>query len=125
MDKSVAVKKLRQAIGKGFGYRENPRAGTREDREKAKSELKVATAERQRLKDAIYARERELHMGDEQWLTLQAAYKEAGKRTSTLSGKAHYHRITVGHSESIGGFGFFHVKAEGDNWQEVLDKVTK
>jgi hypothetical protein len=124
MERSVAIRKLHKILGKGFGYRENPKAGTREDREKAKAELKVASAERQRLNEALEARKREILGGDEEYQKTLAAYREAGKRTSALSGKVHSYRVTVGTSDRAGGFGFFFIKAEGDNWEEVLEKVT-
>ncbi len=124
MDKSAAIKKLSKILGKGFGYRENPKACTKEDREKAKAELKIASAERQKLKQALYDRELELKKGDEEYQKTLAAYREAGKRTSALSAKAHNYRITVGNRMDAGGFGFFSVKAEGDNWQEVVEKAT-
>lgn len=121
MEKSVAVKKLHKILGKGFGYRENPKASTSADREKAKAELKIASAERQRLGEALEGRKRAILAGDEEYQKTLAAYREAGKRTSTLSAKANSYRVTVGNS----GYGFFFVKAEGDNWEEVLEKVSK
>jgi hypothetical protein len=123
MDRSIAIRKLHKIIGKGFGYRENTKAGTREDREKAKAALKVASAERQRLNEALEARKRLLLSGDEEYQKTLAAYREAGKRTSALSAKSHSYRVTVGTSQDVGGLGFFMVKAEGDSWQEVLEKV--
>jgi hypothetical protein len=125
MEKSVAVRRLHKIIGKGFGYRENPKAGTQEDREKARAELKVATAERQRLRDASDARSREILAGDSEYQTLRAAYNEARKRVDDLSGKSHRYRVTVGTVSNLAGFSCFSVKAEGDNWDEVLKKVTK
>jgi hypothetical protein len=123
MEKSVAVKKLHKILGKGFGYRENPKAGTKGEREKAQAELKIASAERQRLSEAMDARKRAILAGDEEYQKALAAYRESGKRTSALSAKVHSHRITVGTVSDAGGFGFFHVKAQGDNWEEVLEKV--
>jgi uncharacterized protein (DUF3084 family) len=125
MNKLVAVKKLHKILGKGFGYRENPKAGTKEEREKAKAELKIASAERQKLSEAMDARKRAILAGDEEYQKTLAAYREAGKRTSALSAKAHSYRVTVGTTFDAGGLGFFSVKAEGDNWQEVVEKVTK
>jgi hypothetical protein len=124
MEKSVAIKKLHKILGKGFGYRENPKAGTREDREKAKVDLKVASAERQRLNEALEARKREILSGDTEYQRALAAYREAGKRASALSGQAYGHRITVGNSTNVCGLGFFHVAAEGDNWEEVVEKLA-
>jgi uncharacterized protein (DUF3084 family) len=125
MDRSTAIKKAHKILGKGFGYRENPKAGSREDREKAKAELKIASAERQRLNEALEARKRELLSGDEEYQKRLAAWRESGKRTSALSAKSHGYRITVGTSMNAGGFGFFSVRAEGDNWEEILEKITK
>jgi uncharacterized protein (DUF3084 family) len=87
MDKHVAIKKVHQILGKGFGYRENPKAGTKEDREKARADLKAASAERQRLREVLDARQKELLKGDEEYQKTFAAYTEARKRAEALSGK--------------------------------------
>lgn len=125
MDKSVAIKRLRKILGKGFGYRVNPKALKREDREKAKVELKVTNAERESLRAAADARRAEILSGDQDYQAKLAAYHAARKRTGQLLGKIHSCPITVGTTSSAGGFGFFHVKAEGDNWEEVLEKVNR
>jgi chromosome segregation ATPase len=125
MDKHVAIKKVHQILGKGFGYRENPKAGTKDDREKAKAELKGANAERDRLRAALEAKKQTILSADAEYQKALATYREARKRVEALSSKSHSYRVTVGNTHSAGGFGFFSVMAEGDNWEEVLEKVTK
>jgi hypothetical protein len=125
MERSVAVKKLHKLLGKGFGYRVNPKALDREGREAAKAELKAASAERESLRAAADARRNELLTGDQDYQAKLAAYQAARKRAEQLMSHTHSYRFTVGTTTNASGFGFFHVRAEGDNWEEVLEKVTK
>lgn len=125
MEKSTAVRRLHKILGKGFGYRENRKALDKEGREAARSELKAANAERESLRAAADARRNELLSGDQDYQEKLAAYRAARERAERLLSRTHSYRITVGTRSDAGGFGFFHVKAEGDNWQEVYDKVTK
>jgi uncharacterized protein YqfA (UPF0365 family) len=125
MERSIAVKKLHKILGKGFGYRVNPKALDKEGREAARAELKAANAERESLRAAADARRNELLTGDQDYQAKLAAYQAARKRAERLLSHTRSYRVTVGNATSAGGFDFFHVKAEGDNWQEVFDKVTK
>lgn len=121
MEKSVAVRKLHKILGKGFGYRVDPKALKREGREKAQEELKAALAERNKARDDLEARRLEILASDQEYQKRLAAKKAAQARVDALSARAHRQPITVGVSNSM----FFLVKAEGDNWQEVLEKVAK
>lgn len=125
MDKATAVRKLHKIIGKGFGYQLNPKALDKDGREAAKAELKTANAEKDRASAALEARRQELLAGDQDYQAKLVAYRAARKHAEKLSSQSYACRITVGTTDRVGGFGFFHVKADGDNWQEVLDKVTK
>jgi hypothetical protein len=124
MEKSIAVKKLSKIIGKGFGYQLNSKAADKEGREAAKAQMKDAVAERNRLSEEMEARRKAILAGDQEFQTRLVAYRAARKHVNDLSGIIHSHRITVGFTNSVGGFGFFHVKAQGDNWDDVVEKVT-
>ena len=125
MDKNTAVKKLHKILGKGFGYRVDPKALLREERDEARAALKGATAERDKLRAECEARRQAVLDADKEYQERYEAYKAARKQVDQLSGKLHSYRVTVGNTSNAGGFGFFHVKAEGDNWEEVLEKVAK
>jgi uncharacterized protein YqfA (UPF0365 family) len=125
MERSIAIRKLHKILGKGFGYRENHKALDKAGREAARAELKAANAERESLRAAADARRNEILAQDQDYQTKLAAYQAARKRAERLMSHTHSYRVTVGTCSNAGGFGFFHVKAEGDNWQEVFDKVTK
>jgi len=44
MERTIAIKKLGKMLGKSFGYRVDPRAPSREEREEATRRLPVLTA---------------------------------------------------------------------------------
>lgn len=125
MEKSVAVRKLHKILGKGFGYRVDPKALKREDREKAKEELKAALVERNKARDELDARREEILASDQEYQKRLSARMAAQRRVDEIGAKSRSWPITVGVTMDIAGMGMFLVKAEGDNWQEVLDKVTK
>lgn len=126
MEKSVAVRKLHKILGKGFAYRVNPKAGTREDREKAKAELKAANAARDKAREALEQRRLELITADQEYQDRLAAKQAAEAVVRRLHGIQCGYRVTVGTvDKTVPGFSMFVVKAEGDNWQEVFDKVSK
>ena len=120
MDRAIAIAKLRKSLGKGFGYRENPKAPSKDQRDIAKLKLKDAMTEKKRLSEECEARRQEILAADQEYQKRLAAYQEARKREGELSGTSHSYRITVGNST---GCGFFFIKAEGDNWEEVVAKV--
>lgn len=121
MERTVALKKLRGLLGKKLGYRIDSKAPSPEERAAAKAELPTAIEERNKAKELRDTRYQTLLAGDTEYQSLFAAHKAARDRTDRLSGIIHRHKITVGTDE---GF-FFHVKAEGDSWEEVLAKLQK
>ncbi len=124
MEKSIAVKKLAKILGKGFGYRLNPNAPDEAERKTAKAKMKGAVEERRRLNEEVDALRKKILAADQEFQTKLAAYQAAKKHADELSCMAHRYRVTVGTSHNAGGFGFFSVKAQGDNWEDVIEKVT-
>src|SRR6516162_5240773 len=119
MERSIAIKKLSKMLGKGFGYRVNTKAQMREEREAIRTELKTAVEARDRLGKLADDRRNELLRNDQDYQEKYAAHKEARKKVSELNGRAYSNKISVGISSGM----FFFVKAEGDNWEEVIEKL--
>jgi hypothetical protein len=120
MERVVAVKKLAKILGKTLGYRVDPKAPDAEQRAEAKAELaeaRLVRAEALRKRDARY---RAILDADQEYQELAAAHKAAQKIEDQLACKCHHYRFTVGTSNGM----FFHVKAQGDSWEDVIDQLT-
>ena len=120
MERAAAISKLGKILGKKLGYRVDPKAPTREEREAARTELPTAIAERKVLAEKKEARCKVLLEADAEYQALTAAYDKAREHTNKLSAITRHYKITVGVSDSM----FFLIKAEGDSWEEVVDKLT-
>lgn len=120
MERTVALKKLGQLLGKKLGYRIDAKAPTKEERVEARAALTQAIDERNKLVEQRDARSRAILAADAEYQSLFSAAKAARERTDKLSSVTRRHKITVGTSEGM----FFMVKAEGDSWEEVIDKLT-
>ncbi len=121
MERSAALKKLGKILGKKLGYRIDPKAPTPDERELAKSELSPACEERNKLKEQRDARHKAILAADTEYQSLHAAYRAASERADKLSSITRRRKITVGTSEGM----FFVVKAEGDSWEEIIEKLTE
>ena len=125
MNRTQAIAKLRPILGKSIAWRENDRALTAEARETALvayQEAQVASASAKAARDERY---KAILAGDAEYQRLKAAATEAYDACSKAGSVSRARRITVGTRSAVGGLGFFHVRAEGDNWQEVVDILTK
>lgn len=120
MERAVAIKKLGKILGKSLGYRINPKAPTQDEREAARLELPAAIKERNELNERRDARRRAILEADEEFQLLMTSYSAARDRVDRLSSVTRHHKITVGISSGM----FFHVKAEGDSWEEIIDKLA-
>lgn len=120
MERTVALKKLGQLLGKKLGYRVNAKAPTPDERAEAKAALAPAIEERNKLKEQRDARCKVILAADAEYQSLFADARDAGKRVDELSSITRCHKITVGTSEGM----FFLVKAEGDTWEEVIGRLT-
>ncbi len=120
MERTVALKKLERLLGKKLGWRIDAKAPTLEEREAAKAALPLAIEERNKLKEQREVRYQAILAGDEEYQRLKAAHRAASERTDNLSGVTRHRKITVGVNSGM----FFLVRAEGDSWEEVIDKLT-
>lgn len=118
MQRIVAIKKLGKMLGKTFAYRIDPKAPTLEQRDEARQQLPALIAARQEAKDALDARRAEL-LADPQYCALLTALKAAREATERAHYVTRHYKITVGNSSGI----FFHIRAEGDSWEEVIAKL--
>jgi len=121
MERAVAIKTLSKLLGKKFGYRVDPKASTPEQKENAKALLPSALEQRNKLKEAKEARFNAILAADTEYQDLKAAHKAAQDSVSKLNSIMYHRKITVGLDE---GF-FFLIKAEGDSWEQVIEKLQK
>ena len=119
MERAVAIKKLNKLIGKGFGYRIDNKAPSPEERVAAKAELVTERAKRDDLDKKCNERRRVVLEADAEYQNLLTEYKIARKQTDILSGMTYRKKITVGSTNGM----FFVVEADGDSWEEVINKV--
>lgn len=121
MERSTAIKKLGKMLGKSLGYRINHTAPTREERAAAQAALPAAREEMNKLKEQRDARHKVILAADAEYQALHAAHKIAYDQVQRLSSTTMHYKISVGTSNSL----FFHVRAEGDSWEEVIAKLEK
>lgn len=120
MERVVAIKKLGKILGKSLGYRVDPKAPTREEREEARRRLPDLTAAKQQAEKAMIERRQAVLAADTLYQELVAAHKAARERADRTFSITHHFRITVGTTSSL----FFHVKAQGDSWEEVINELS-
>lgn len=119
MERVIAIKKLGKMLGKSFGYRIDPRAPTPEDRAEATAEAKTLSAEYKMADEAVEARLNAILTADAEYQRLKAERKRLRDAKDKAWSKSRHFKITVGTTSSM----FFHVRAEGDSWEDVIDKV--
>lgn len=121
MERLVAVKKLRKLLGKNFGYEIHKNAPTPEARSDANAQLKEASSKREQISKRMEARRNAILAADTEYQTLLTEYGAARKRVDQLMSTAHHYKITVGTANKL----FFHVRAEGDTWEEIFNKLKQ
>jgi hypothetical protein len=119
MERAIAVKKLGRLLGKSLGYRVDPKGATAEEREAAHTALKAAGEKARDLGRQREARINYLLENDAEFQQIKAAHEAAKKEQSRLMGILHHFKFTVGTRNGM----FFHVKAQGDSWEEVIAKI--
>lgn len=120
MQRQEALKKLRRLLGDKLGYRVDPNAPTSNEREEARIALRDVRAEREMLGEKRQARRMAILAADADYQQLVKAHEEARKSADKLASLMHRYKFTVGTSSDM----FFHVKAQGDNWEEIIAKLT-
>jgi len=119
MERVVAIKKLGKMLGKSLGYRVDPRAPTSEERDRAREEAKTLNAEFKAAEEAEVARRSAILDADAEYQRLKAETKRLRKAKDEAWSKSMHFKITVGTSNGM----FFHVKAQGDTWENVIEKL--
>ena len=121
MERAVALKKLRKLLGDKLGYRVDPKAPDQDDRDEAMSKLSAAATKRNVLRDQVKRRLEAVLQADTKYQRLKKELAEASQYCDDLSSIIHHYRFTVG----ISGELFFHIKAQGDSWEQVIAKLEK
>lgn len=121
MERAVAIKKLGKILGKSLGYRVDPRAPDQDGRDEARAKLPDATAKRKALSEQMEARRTAILLADAEYQRLKADHAGAKQACDKLSSIICHYRFTVGNTNSM----FFHVKAQGDSWKDVIAKLTE
>lgn len=119
MNKSEALAKLSKLLGPNTGYRVDPKAPRAADRETIRANAKVARVASDAADAALRARRAELLAADPTYQRLKAEAAALSAASDEARGGLHRHRVTVGRSSGM----FFHIKAQGDTWAEVVAKV--
>jgi hypothetical protein len=120
MERAVAIKKLGKLLGKSLGYRVDPRGLNAEDRDAAAREARALSAEYKFAEEAEVARRKAILDGDAEYQRLRAEAKRLRDAKDTAWSKSHHFKFTVGTSNGL----FFHVRAQGDSWEEVIETLT-
>lgn len=119
MRREDALKKLSRLLGKNFRYRVDPSAPDADDRAEAKAALPELRAKREELREQVQLRLKAILSADEEYQRLKAESEEARKICERTESLIRHYRFTAGTQGEL----FFHVKAQGDSWEEVIAKV--
>lgn len=84
MERTVAIKKLGNLLGKKLGYRVDPRAPKQEEREAARADLRAAREVQNKLREQRDARFAAILAADSEYQNLKAAFADAQKLTDRL-----------------------------------------
>lgn len=118
MQRQEALNRLRKILGNKLGYRVDPDAPSQEERDHAREAQAGLTAARVEAEKAMQERQRVL-LQDAEYQRLKQAWKEAREAAAKNAGLAMRFKFTVGVSNDL----FFHVKAQGDSWEEIFAKL--
>ncbi len=118
MNQKQAIARLTKRLGRKLAWRVNKNALRADERDEEREASRALRAEAQELKAALEARCAEL-LKDPQYVALRERYKEADDAANRALSRSMSKAITVGKIE----LGFFLVAAEGDTWEEVVQKV--
>jgi len=121
MERSVAIKKLGKLLGKHLGYRVERDAPDAEERAAARQQLPALQAAEKLAEDAMRARREAVLAADHEYQALVVAHREARDARHKVSALVSHYRITVGTTTNL----FFHVKAQGDSWEDVIAQLTR
>lgn len=121
MERSVALKRVEKLLGKSFRYRVNLKAPNADGRAEARKEREVAERAHSSVSRQLSARTSELLRGDREYQRLSAEYKSTREKSADLRLISSSYRFTVFVSNGL----FTKIEAEGDSWEEIIDKLTR
>jgi hypothetical protein len=121
MSRAKAWQLMVKAWGKGAAYRDNRRPSSPADREAAKARRAALSAENPGEGPTLAGFGDDRTVGEYRAALAAHTAQRKGwrERCSKEEVASRYYRFTVGHILR-GGLDFFHVKGEGDTWEEAL-----
>jgi hypothetical protein len=120
MNKTQAIAAMLKLVGKRVNYRYDESAPKAEEREELHAKLPALQAARDATRTAMDQRIKDLLAGDAEYQRLRAEAAAARKAAADASSRARHYRVTIGDSSD----GFCNlILAEGDNWQDAIDKL--
>lgn len=125
MDRQDGIKQARKILGKNFRLRENSKALREDEKQLVKVRAKELREQRDAIGKQIDERRRAILNADPEYCRLVEELGRLRKAHEGLTASLHSYRVEVGTlDESIAGFPIFHVAANGDNWTEIVRKLT-
>lgn len=118
MTPTEGVKRIKKLLGSKAAWRDNGHASSEETRETAKAAAVAAKAEYESLKGKRDDLMRRL-LDNQEYQALVQQTKDARQAWEEQQGRTHRYKIRVGTVEG----GFLMVKADGDNWADVVRKL--
>ena len=118
MNKTQAMAALKRLLGKNAAWRYDDNAPRAEEREAIRASLPALSCAYAIAKTAMEDRRKEL-LHDPEYIQLVAECQKARDKHTYALSCFHSHRVILGRSDSL----FFHIDAEGDNWQEAIDTL--
>jgi hypothetical protein len=120
VNQTQAIAAMKKLWGNKAAWRYNDQALKGEDRELQGIEADQKAERANAARAARDARRAEL-LKDPEYLRLCREADDAAKARDLAASKYRARRVTVGYCNTAAGLSFFHVVAEGDNWQEAID----
>lgn len=120
MTPAEGMKAVKKLLGPKAQVREH-RGATQERREAAKAALPALREKHRALKEARDARHKAILAADGEYQALLAETKIAQQEMEQAQGWVLVHRLSAGVPE-LGGM-FLSVKANGDNWQDLVNQL--
>ena len=120
MKQTTALAKLRRLLGNKLAYRVDGKAATADARSAAQQAARQLAGQRQAAQELLDQRRAAVLAADEEYQRLKQLVRSLSTEHARLRSIVLSSPITVG----VMDHGFLNVKAVGDTWAEVVDKVT-
>jgi hypothetical protein len=119
MNLAQARAAIRRLIGPKAMWRYDEGAPSADERVELRMALPVLESARESARVAVQRRKDELLAGDAEYQRLRQTWHDANNEAARGLASAHRYRVSVGKDTGL----FFHILAEGDNWQDAIDKL--